>query len=633
MNERVKQDEKIEEFIYLFFKYFFKLTFNALYLTCNCFIQGTKHTININKAIITLQSLLLCILAFLIVKFQMKIEFLICIPLICVFFRGLIFKLECIRLNNALLRLEVTSKALNIKSIKYEGLRRKYVIKTSIPSTKFKMHLSKINKMVNSSIVNIESITKKRRFFQNTDRRFIIITTDKKESPEVLKREEKFLSVFSSLKVEVDIKKYEDNEYNTNLYFNTDLFYNKLISLKQEISHKLKVNNVEIVTDSFFDYKLTVHKRKENVQTFLQAWDSLKERAKKLVIPALIGTNCETGKYTMLDLSKDVVHGVVAGSSGWGKSVELHNIISSIVLANRKNVELVLCDPKINELKCYRNLNNVTYANTDTSILSRIENVVKEVDRRNKLFEQSDTIVDIVDYNHNNHNKMNFIVVVIDEIADFMLKSDKKVKSRFESLVTRLAQVGRSAGIVLLLTTQNPVISVLTSNIQANCSTKFGFTTVDKQKSRTILDDNICSEINEKGKFAFKNKNSIVLHKSFFIPQNEKIEIISRVKNKGEEIENIVIDKNTGLRERIEAQGEKGENVVIHNHYNLYAFYVERQKDGGLLPLKKMILDETGLSEWKLRQFNDQLKKEKKIITENNKLYIVDELKARRQRK
>lgn len=111
---------------------------------------------------------------------------------------------------------------------------------------------------------------------------------------------------------------------------------------------------------------------------------------------------------------------------------------------------------------------------------------------------------------------MSYEVVVIDEFADIMT-TDKERADVFENCVIRLSQLARAIGIHLIIATQNPIATVITSNIKANLPARLGCKTVDGIKSNTIIDETILGDIKNKGEIYLKSDIGMKHMKSFFI--------------------------------------------------------------------------------------------------------------------
>jgi hypothetical protein len=561
--------------------------------------------------------------------------------------RGLVFFYQKFIFDSVMKDCKIMSnnhKYPRLRSIRYEGMSKIFVLNSSIPSSKFIMQVSKLSNSLNTNITLLSLVNKSLLVYTNTHENI---------NPEYL-RIEKFKTVFDSLELKenIEIKNYEDTEYYTNVYFNSEIYKSKLVGLLPEIEHRLKVSNLELLTDPQFDFRLVMKKTVNKLKTFLANWDSaeVQNKIKNMIIPILLGVNCETGKIAVLDMAKDMIHGIFAGTTGWGKSVSINNVISSILLSNRSNVRMVLLDTKGSELDLYKGLKNVIFESDLFKIVEQLELLVDEIRKRNEMIsEKSRFIKNIHGYNKETpNNKMDFIVCVIEEISFFMESSDDKLKKRFESAVVKILQVGRSAGIQLILTTQNPIAKVITSEMKANIESKAAFKTIDKTKSRTILDNNSAYLIDEKGKFVFQNQGKNVIHKSFFINDEESELIYNRLKtyiNKNgyegmsKDIvsleksdvegmrfdntrENLVSLEKSNVDEGMRENNIKYEGMRISDHQDLYNFYISLQQKDNKLPVRKEREKLTQLTEWKLRTLETKLRDSGLIYNVGNDLLV-----------
>ncbi|HOB87409.1 MAG TPA: DNA translocase FtsK, partial [Bacillota bacterium] len=182
---------------------------------------------------------------------------------------------------------------------------------------------------------------------------------------------------------------------------------------------------------------------------------------------------------------------LIAGSTGSGKSVCLNAIIVSILYKSTpEQVRFLMIDPKVVELSVYNDIPHLLYpVVTDPKRASlALRNMVKEMHRRYELFAQHE-VRDIAAYNELaaeslEGEKLPYIVVIIDELADLMLVAPGEV----EDSIARLAQMSRAAGIHLVIATQRPSVDVLTGIIKANITSRIAFTVSSQVDSRTILD-------------------------------------------------------------------------------------------------------------------------------------------------
>ncbi|MFO8192318.1 MAG: DNA translocase FtsK [Bacillota bacterium] len=197
-----------------------------------------------------------------------------------------------------------------------------------------------------------------------------------------------------------------------------------------------------------------------------------------------------TGVPVIADLTK-MPHLLIAGATGAGKSVCLNSLINSILYkAGPDQIRFMMIDPKVVELSVYNGIPHLLMpVLTDPRKASlALRNMVREMGRRYDLF-ASIGVRDIGAYNElttedEELEKLPFIVVLIDELADLMLVSPGEV----EDAIARLAQMSRAAGIHLIVATQRPSVDVLTGIIKANITSRIAFTVSSQFDSRTILD-------------------------------------------------------------------------------------------------------------------------------------------------
>ncbi len=197
-------------------------------------------------------------------------------------------------------------------------------------------------------------------------------------------------------------------------------------------------------------------------------------------------------------------HLLIAGATGTGKSVGLNSMIISLLYkATPDDIKMIMIDPKRIELSVYNDIPHlispvVTDMKKATNALFW---AVKEMERRYELLEQTG-LRNIVQYNkevaankaqksdkeqdeqNNSVERLPYMVVVVDELADLMMVASKDV----EFALTRLAQMARAAGIHLIIATQRPSVDVLTGSIKANFPTRISFQVSSKVDARTIFD-------------------------------------------------------------------------------------------------------------------------------------------------
>lgn len=198
-----------------------------------------------------------------------------------------------------------------------------------------------------------------------------------------------------------------------------------------------------------------------------------------------------TGKPVTIDLRK-MPHGLIAGATGSGKSVCINSLLISLLYkASPSELKLLLIDPKMVELAPFNHIPHlVSPVITDVkAATAALRWAVEEMERRYQLFAHVG-VRDITRYNtiatekRQFAQKMPYLLIVIDELADLMMMAPTEV----EEAICRIAQKARACGIHLVVATQRPSVDVITGLIKANIPTRIAFSVSSQVDSRTILD-------------------------------------------------------------------------------------------------------------------------------------------------
>lgn len=201
--------------------------------------------------------------------------------------------------------------------------------------------------------------------------------------------------------------------------------------------------------------------------------------------------------YTIVESIKEMPHGLVAGQTGSGKSVNINTILISLLLKyDPDQLKLILIDPKMVELSSYDELPHlltpvITNVKAATAALKW---AVDEMDRRYQVFSDS-KVRDIDMYNEVAHKKIPLIVIVVDELADLMMVASQAV----EESIMRITQKARAAGIHLLVATQRPSTDVIKGTIKSNIPSRIAFSVASHIDSQTILDSSGAEKLIGKG--------------------------------------------------------------------------------------------------------------------------------------
>lgn len=214
------------------------------------------------------------------------------------------------------------------------------------------------------------------------------------------------------------------------------------------------------------------------------------------VYPAVLGVD-NTGYPLIVDLV-DAPHMLVAGTTGSGKSVLLNTIICGLLVKlTPAKLRFVMIDPKRVELSQYKGLPYMERPpiKTTDGAIATLNQLVTVMEKRYTQMERRGL-------KNVKGLELEFprIVAVVDEFADLMLTAKKKI----ETPIVRLAQLGRAAGIHLIIATQSPRKDVLTGLIKANVPTRVALTTADQRESLIILDHGGAEKLRGRGQGILK---------------------------------------------------------------------------------------------------------------------------------
>lgn len=237
-------------------------------------------------------------------------------------------------------------------------------------------------------------------------------------------------------------------------------------------------------------------------------------------------------------------HLLIAGSTGSGKSVAINGILTSILLkATPDQVKMMLIDPKKVELGVYNGIPHLLspVVSEPKKATRALGKVVAEMEKRYELFAKAGQRK-ISTYNefikHKNSEEgtdlptLPYIVVVVDELADLMMT----VSNEVESAIIRLAQMGRAAGVHMILATQRPSVDVITGLIKANVPSRIAFAVSSGTDSRTILDANGAEKLLGRGDMLYEpiDLNKPLRIQGSFISDQDVESVVDFVKQEGD---------------------------------------------------------------------------------------------------
>ncbi|MFC1509557.1 DNA translocase FtsK 4TM domain-containing protein, partial [Candidatus Omnitrophota bacterium] len=242
-----------------------------------------------------------------------------------------------------------------------------------------------------------------------------------------------------------------------------------------------------------------------------------------------------SGKSVVADLG-DMPHLLIAGTTGSGKTVCVNSLIMSMIYnATPDELKFIMVDPKMVELAIYNDLPHllcpvVTDSKKAAGVL---EWVVNEMEERYKMLAKL-SARNIDAFNKKSEEKLPYIVVIIDELADLMIVAQENV----ENTITRLAQLSRAVGIHIILATQRPSVDVVTGVIKANFPARISFKVASKVDSRTVLDMNGADKLIGKGDMLFlePGKAKPIRAQCTLLTDAEIEKVVSMVKNQREPV-------------------------------------------------------------------------------------------------
>lgn len=240
-------------------------------------------------------------------------------------------------------------------------------------------------------------------------------------------------------------------------------------------------------------------------------------------ITAILGLST-TNEIITLDFLKSP-HVLIAGASGSGKSVLLNTIIASLLFkAVPSRLRLLLIDLKRVELSIYKDLPHLL-----TPIIDNVDNAINALKYINFIMDNRYKSMTKEGHKNINETKHPHIIVIIDELADFMLSS----KSEAEAYLIRLSQLGRAAGIHLILATQRPTVNVISGLIKANMTARVALTTASMRDSINILDYSGAEKLTGLGDALLKlpHKIDLIRFQSAYISDVDIKQIINYYKN------------------------------------------------------------------------------------------------------
>ncbi len=303
---------------------------------------------------------------------------------------------------------------------------------------------------------------------------------------------------------------------------------NTIINLADDISRSMGVGAVRIAQifgTQYLGVEVPNDQRESVTIKELLSDQNFKSTTHK--IPICIGKDI-SGNIEVVDLSK-TPHLLVAGTTGSGKSVFINTLLASLLYKfSPSQLRLILIDPKMLELSVYNDIAHLLtpVVTEPKKAIIALKWVCREMERRYSMMNEEGTR-NLEGYNQKASEKLPYIIVFIDEMADLMMTAGKEV----EHYVQRLAQMARACGIHLVMATQRPSVDIITGSIKANFPSRVSFQVASKYDSRTVLGEVGAEQLLGNGDMLMsKNGANLIRYQSAFISDSEVNKLISEIK-------------------------------------------------------------------------------------------------------
>ncbi len=281
-------------------------------------------------------------------------------------------------------------------------------------------------------------------------------------------------------------------------------------------------------------------------------------------------------------------HVLIAGTTGSGKSVCTNSLIISLLYKSTpEDVRFIMVDPKMVELAPYNGIPHllIPVVTDPKKAAGALQWAVFEMMKRYKTFSENG-VKKLEEYNRLARQREDMeplpsVVVVIDELADLMLVAAKEV----EESICRVAQMGRAAGMHLVIATQRPSADVITGLMKANIPSRIAFAVASSMESRIILDNGGAEKLVGRGDMLYAplGAGKPTRVQGCFITPEEIEQVVAFVKQTGEtQYDNDVIAK---IEESVQEKGSKGGKPAAEP---------EEQESDELLPAAVEVILETG---------------------------------------
>lgn len=470
---------------------------------------------------------------------------------------GMIHKSFIDRYINLFVRIGYKDNNGNIPKIKnytffHKGISQ-ITIKTSITQIYLEKYIDKMELHTGLKVLYINQLSTCKYLIEFcTNELFDLINKeDEKEiinfkNPE-LSISDRLKGVFDYLEMDIHDIKIIEKVISTTIYFNSSIDIMKMNHILPEIKARLKNNSLilKVANVYHFDYMFQLIKNIKQI-TYLKILSEVYMDLINYDIPLLLGVDMD-GQIRHIDI-KNSVHYLIGGTTGSGKTNNVHNIICTMLLSD-KNISMIIIDTK-KDMCCYDNIDNVLRLDVDDidKVIQLFELLKAEMKNRTTLFTKYKFCDNIEKYNNLSEEKLPYVVIFIEEYAELLTRCDKTQSGIIEEYVKSLTQLSRSLGFKIFISTQSPRKEVLTSTIKTNCPNRQCFMVGDINESNIMLGNKNGVDISQIGQYIHRIEGKDEYLQSVYIPDSEKEMIIDYLEQKNinpDEIENIEPDKIT----------------------------------------------------------------------------------------
>lgn len=403
-----------------------------------------------------------------------------------------------------------------------------------------------VNKEIEHSINEVGEITKKEYIFPtmdllNINSKLKLKNEDKKDLIENANKLEETLSNFGVEAKVVQVTK-GPSVTRFELQPSPGVKVSKIVNLQDDIALGLAANGVrmEAPIPGKAAIGIEVPNKKQSPVFLREVLDSKEFTNTNKNLAFALGKDI-TGKCIVGDLSK-MPHMLIAGATGSGKSVCINSLIISLLYKySPEQVKLLMVDPKVVELSVYNGIPHllIPVVTDPKKAAGALNWAVNEMNNRYNLFSQM-KVKNIESYNKlfdkgEIQEKLPYIVVIVDELADLMMACPNDV----EDYICRLAQMARAAGMHLIIATQRPSVDVITGVIKANIPSRVSFAVSSGTDSRTILDQVGAEKLLGRGDMLYYpiGENKPVRVQGAFISEEEVENVVEFIKQSDEDVD------------------------------------------------------------------------------------------------